>query len=217
VTQYGILTSVRAVVNPRFNLTTPLVSGLIYIAPGMGFFVGSVVGGRLSDHTVKKYIMKRDGVRIPKDRLNSGLVGLFIGLPISMLLYGWSLQKEVGGLALPIVCAFWIGLSLMGTFNALNTYTAEVSPSEKAEVVASKYLVQYMFGATSTAVTLPLIDTVGVGWSFTICMHLILKTPFEIYLLTRNDSYGSSYIWWLFGADYCSTWTKILEVTDLFT
>lgn len=94
----------------------------------MGFFVGSIVGGRLSDRTVKKYIAKRDGERIPKDRLNSGLTGLFIVLPISMLLYAWSLEKGFGGLALPIVAAFWIGVGTMGTFNALNTYTAGKHP-----------------------------------------------------------------------------------------
>ncbi|KAH6651688.1 putative MFS transporter [Truncatella angustata] len=171
-TQYGLLTSVRHVINPRFNLTTPLVSGLIYIAPGVGFFVGSVVGGRLSDRTVKNYIVKREGTRLPKDRLNSGLGGLFIVLPISMLLYGWSLQKGFGGLALPIVAGFWVGVGLMGTFNALNTYTAEVSPAEKAEVICSKYIVQYIFGAACTAAVVPLIDAIGVGWAFTLFVAL---------------------------------------------
>lgn len=124
ITQYGLLSSVRHVINPRFNLTTSLVSGLFYIAPGAGFIVGSLVGGRLSDRTVKQWIAKRDGLRLPKDRLNSSLVHLFIVLPISMLLYGWSLEKNFGGLALPIVMAFWIGVGLMGAFNGLNTYTA---------------------------------------------------------------------------------------------
>lgn len=119
-----MITSVRQIINPRFNLSTPLISGLFYIAPGVGFFVGSVVGGRLSDRTVKKYIAKRDGVRLPEDRLNSGLIGMFVVLPISMLLYAWGLEKGVGGLALPIVAAFWIGVGLMGSFNSLNTYTA---------------------------------------------------------------------------------------------
>lgn len=169
VTQYGILTSVRHVINPRFNLSTPLVSGLVYIAPGVGFFVGSVVGGRFSDRTVKRYMAKREGVRLPKDRLNSGLSGLFIVLPISMLLYGWSLDREFGGLALPIVAGFWVGVGLMGTFNALNTYTAEVSPAEKADVICTKYIVQYIFGAACTAAVVPLIDAIGVGWAFTLC------------------------------------------------
>ncbi|CAI6086692.1 unnamed protein product [Clonostachys chloroleuca] len=167
ITQYALLTSVRHIINPRFNLTTPLVSGLFYIAPGAGFIVGSLVGGRISDHTVKQWIAKRDGLRLPKDRLNSSLVHLFIVLPISMLLFGWSLEKNIGGLALPIVMAFWIGVGLMGAFNGLNTYTAEVFPDQRAEVVSSKYVLQYVFGASATGAVVPLLNSIGVGWSFT--------------------------------------------------
>jgi MFS family permease len=122
--QYGLLTSVRSTVNPRFNLTTPLISGLFYIAPGAGFLIGSILGGRLSDRTVKLYIKKRNGLRVPQDRLNSGLLPLCFVLPVSILVYGWSLQAKVGGMALPIVAAFFGGVGLMGSFNGLNTYTA---------------------------------------------------------------------------------------------
>lgn len=124
VTQYGILTSVRHIVNPRFGLTTPLVSGLFYLAPGMGFILGSLCGGHLSDMAVKRYIKKRNGLRLPKDRLNSSLIPLAVVLPTSLSLYGWSLDKGFGRLALPIVMAFWIGLGLMSAWNALNTYSA---------------------------------------------------------------------------------------------
>ncbi|KAI1843555.1 hypothetical protein JX266_010188 [Neoarthrinium moseri] len=188
VTQFGILTSVRHIINPRFHLTTPLVSGLFYIAPGIGFFVGSVVGGRFSDRTVKRYIVKREGIRLPKDRLNSGLTGLFIVLPISMLLYGWSLEKEFGGLALPIVAGFWVGTGLMGTFNALNTYTAEVLPKEKAEVICTKYIVQYVCAAACTAAVVPLIDAIGVGWSFTFFVALDMLGGLLVVYIARFSS-----------------------------
>lgn len=128
MTQFGLLASVRYIITPRFNLSTPLVAGLFYIAPGAGFIAGSLFGGHLSDRTVIRYIAKRDGLRIPQDRLNSGLVGLLVVLPIWMLIYGWTLEKEVGSLALPVVSAFWIGAGLMGTFNGLNTYAAGMVP-----------------------------------------------------------------------------------------
>lgn len=124
VYHFALLTSARSIINPLFNLTTPLVSGLFYIAPGTGFLIGSILGGKLSDRTVRKYIVKRNGVRLPQDRLNSGLMSLFLVLPIAALLYGWTLQAEVGGLALPIITAFTGGMGLMGGFNGLNTYTA---------------------------------------------------------------------------------------------
>ncbi|KAI1077901.1 putative MFS transporter [Whalleya microplaca] len=185
VTQYGLLTSVRHIINPRFNLTTPLISGLFYIAPGIGFWIGSIVGGRLSDHTVRRYIAKRGGVRLPEDRLNSGLSALFVILPISVLLYGWCLQKEFGGLALPIVTGFWMGVGLMGTFNALNTYTTEVYPAEKAEIICSKYIMQYAFGASSSAAVVPLINAIGVGWSFTIFVLLDIAGGVMVLILTK--------------------------------
>ncbi|KAF5655027.1 FMS1 involved in the biosynthesis of pantothenic acid [Fusarium sp. NRRL 25303] len=45
ISQYGLLTCVRHIITPRYHIATPLISGLFYIAPGMGFIVGSVLGG----------------------------------------------------------------------------------------------------------------------------------------------------------------------------
>lgn len=90
----------------------------------MGFLVGSVVGGKLSDRAVKKWIIKRDGTRLPQDRLNSGIATLFGVLPAAALIYCWTLEEEVGGMAVPVIAAFFAGAGLLGAFNALNTYSA---------------------------------------------------------------------------------------------
>lgn len=73
---------------------------------------------------MKKWILKRNGERLPQDRLNSGLVTLFGVLPGATLIYGWTLQEEVGGMVVPIIAAFFAGVGLLGTFNGLNTYAA---------------------------------------------------------------------------------------------
>ncbi|KAK1498630.1 major facilitator superfamily transporter [Colletotrichum costaricense] len=166
--QYGLLSSIRRVINPRFGLTTPLISGLFYLAPGAGFLMGSTIGGRVSDHTVKRYIRKRNGLRLPQDRLKSSLPAIFFVLPAGTLIYGWSVQKEVGGIALPIVSCFFEGLGLMWSFSGLNTYSAEAMPERRTAVISSKYIVQYSFGAGSVGGLVPMIDAIGVGWSFTI-------------------------------------------------
>jgi MFS family permease len=121
---YALLTSARAIFNPRFHLTSALVSGLFYLAPGAGFLLGSIVGGRLSDRTVRRYIARRGGVRLPQDRLNSGLLTMLLVMPAAALVYGWTLQEERGGMPVPIVAAFVGGFALMGSFNSLNTYAA---------------------------------------------------------------------------------------------
>ena len=73
---------------------------------------------------VRKWIVKRNGIRLPQDRLNSGLITLFLVLPAAALVYGWTLQEGVGGMVVPIIAAFFGGVGLMGTFNGLNTYAA---------------------------------------------------------------------------------------------
>lgn len=72
---------------------------------------------------MKRYIEKR-GVRIPEDRLRAGL--WFTGLvsPIGFLMYGWSVQHEKGGMAVPIVGMVLTGMAQMAGFSALNTYCA---------------------------------------------------------------------------------------------
>lgn len=86
--------------------------------------LGSVIGGKLSDRAVKKWIIKRNGVRLPQDRLNSGLATLFGVLPAATLIYCWTLEEEVGGMVVPIIAAFFAGMGLLGAFNGLNTYSA---------------------------------------------------------------------------------------------
>ncbi|KAK7220000.1 hypothetical protein V2G26_008003 [Clonostachys chloroleuca] len=93
--QYSLLTPIRYVINPRFNLTTPIQSALFFLPPGAGFMFGVLFGGKWSDFIVARYIEKR-GRRIPEDRLNAAVILLAVFIPGSMLLYGWSIDKEVG-------------------------------------------------------------------------------------------------------------------------
>ncbi|KAH7383543.1 putative MFS transporter [Cadophora sp. MPI-SDFR-AT-0126] len=184
--QYGLLSSIREIINPRFHLTTPLISGLFYIAPGAGFLLGSIVGGQFSDYTVRKYMLKRKGVRLPQDRLNSGVLAMILLVPGAALTFGWTLQKEVGGMAVPVITSFVAGAGLMGSFNGLNTYTAEVLPYKRSEVISGKYVIQYIFGAASTAGIVPLITTIGVGWAFTILAFLVLMAGLVVLLIAKR-------------------------------
>lgn len=128
INQYSLLSSVRHIINPLFNLTSPMYSGLFFLAPGVGFLAGSVVAGHLSDRCVVRYRARRDGVRFAEDRLNSSLPWFFIVLPVGTLLYGWSVDQEVGGMGLPISASFIEGFGLMAAFNGLNTYAAGKFP-----------------------------------------------------------------------------------------
>ncbi|KAF5012013.1 hypothetical protein FDECE_1908 [Fusarium decemcellulare] len=122
---YSLLTPIRFVLNPRLNLTTPLQSGLLYLVPGAGYLIGTQVGGRLVDHVVKSWIRRR-GFRLQEDRLRSSILTLGILLPGSTLLYGWSVDRNFGGVALPGICMFAQGFAQMCAFPSLNAYILDV-------------------------------------------------------------------------------------------
>jgi MFS family permease len=131
---YSLLTPIRYVLNPRFDLTSPLQSGLFYIAPGCGYLFGTFFGGRWADHIVKKWIGIR-GERVPEDRLRSCLVSMGVIVPGCMLIYGWSVEKRVGGIALPVIMMFLQGVAQLFCFPSLNTYCLDVMQGRSAEVV----------------------------------------------------------------------------------
>ncbi|KAK4622138.1 MFS-type transporter ppsE [Fulvia fulva] len=172
--QYALLSSPRHILVSQFNLNTPLISGLFYLSPTAGFLFGTIIGGRFSDHTVRQWIKRRDGIRLPQDRLRSGFASFFFVIPAASLIFGWCIEEQVGGLAIPIVTAFFSAAGLLAALAGLNTYCAEVMPKRRSDAIASKYVVQYTFSALATATCVPMIDAIGVGWQSTISTILVL-------------------------------------------
>lgn len=203
---YSLLTPIRYVLNPRFGLETPLQSGLFYIAPGCGYLVGTFVGGRYADYVVKKYIRKR-GHRVSEDRLRSCVFFLGGVIPACMIVYGWSIEKRVGGVALPVVMMFLQGVAQLFCFPSLNTYCLDVMQSRSAEVVgmytlpfhpiavtnnevAGNYFMRYMFAAAGSAACLPAVRAIGVGWFSTISAVFLMAGAAATYVTAL---YGQSW------------------------
>lgn len=128
------------------------------------------MGGRWADHTVKKWIVKRGGVRVPEDRLKSCLVFIGIVIPGCILIYGWTVEKAVGGIPVPVLAMFFQGVAQLFCFPSLNTFCLDVmqSSGRSAEVVAGNYMFRYVFAAVGSGVVLPAIEGIGVGWFSTI-------------------------------------------------
>ncbi|EJT76213.1 hypothetical protein GGTG_06135 [Gaeumannomyces tritici R3-111a-1] len=174
---YSLLTPIRYVINPRFNLTTPMQSGFFYLAPGCGYLVGSLFGGQYADYTVKRWMAKRGGRRVPEDRLRSAVVFIGVVVPACTLTYGWGLERDVGGVPLAVVTLFVQAVAQLFGFPSLNTYCLDVMQPRAAEVVAGNYMIRYMFACLGTAVVLPAVGAVGVGWFCTISSaFLVLST-----------------------------------------
>lgn len=188
--QYSLLTPITYVLDPRFHLTTPIESGLFYLAPGCGYVVGTLFGGRWADHIVRKWIRKRDGVRVAEDRLKSCLFFLGVAIPGFVLIYGWTVDQQVGGIPVPVIALFLQGVCQLFCFPSLNTYCLDVMQSKgrSAEVVAGNYMIRYAFGALGTGVALPAIEAIGVGWFSTISALFLATSGSLIWLTTVAGS-----------------------------
>ncbi|ROW08147.1 hypothetical protein VPNG_06882 [Cytospora leucostoma] len=175
---YSLLTPIRYVLNPRFNLTTPMQSGLFYLAPGAGYLLGTFFGGRYADHIVKKYIAKSpDTTPVPEDRMRSALPFMGVVIPACVLIYGWSVDRGVGGIPLAVVMLFLQGVAQLFCLPSLNTYCLDVMQRNGSDVIAGNYFLRYLFACLGTAVVLPAVERIGVGWFSTIsALFLVCST-----------------------------------------
>ncbi|KAL3424018.1 hypothetical protein PVAG01_03298 [Phlyctema vagabunda] len=176
---YSLLTPIRYVLNPRFNLTTPIQSGLFYLAPGCGYIFGTFFGGRFADHITIKWAKKK-GKRVPEDRLRSCIPFMGIVIPSCMLLYGWSIEKRFGGIALPVIMMFCQGVAQLFCFPSLNTYCLDVMQAHGAEVIAGNYMIRYLFAAMGSSVVLPAIENIGVGYFSTISAAFLVLSSLSV-------------------------------------
>jgi MFS family permease len=100
-----------------------------------------------------------------------------IVIPGCILIYGWCVEKRKGGIPLPVIVLFLQGVAQLFCFPSLNTYCLDVMQNRSGEVVAGNYMVRYFFGAFGTAVCLPAIEKIGVGWFSTIsALFLVVAT-----------------------------------------
>lgn len=143
-----------------------------------------MVGGRWADHVVKKWIRKR-GRRVPEDRLKSCVAFTGLEIPECMLEYGWTLEKAVGGIPVPVSAMFLQGLAQFFCFPSLNTYRLDVvrSKGRWAEVVAGNHMVRDLFEAAGSAAVLPAVEKIGVRWFSTMSCDLLMFSA-ELVLLT---------------------------------
>ncbi|PYH92604.1 MFS general substrate transporter [Aspergillus ellipticus CBS 707.79] len=169
--QYILLVPIRYILDPRFHLTTPIEAGLFYLSPGCGYIIGTLLGGRWSDFVVRKFIQKRNGHRIPEDRLRACAPFICIATPACILVYGWTVDRELGGIPVPVIAMFLQGVCQLFCFPCLNSYCLDVMQDKEGqgcEVVAANYVFRYFFAAVATGVVLPAFQAMGVGWFTTI-------------------------------------------------
>jgi MFS family permease len=150
---------------PPYNFSAIEV-GLCYISNCLGYAIGSVVGGRLSDARLRQYQRAHNGATNPIARLRIVWYGVGF-VPLGLLLYGWLVEKRVHWVA-PLAGAFLFGLGLMLVTSTVMPFLVDVRPGVGASVVADLNLVRNLLAAIGTVVSPIATRHIGYGWFMTI-------------------------------------------------
>jgi len=163
--------------------------GLTFIANGVGSMVGTLVTGKILDldyrrvkakyesrfdveagtHQSKSNASQED---FPIEKARLRLVPFFSILQcLSILLFGWTIQyPHRVHIAVPIVSTFITGWTAVSTQSVIMTYLVDIFPDRSAAASASLNLARCLFAAGGTSFVMPMIDGIGVGLTFTVCV-----------------------------------------------
>lgn len=176
----------------------PLRIGLSYLPMAGGSVVAAFGVGPLMN---KNYARHCRRLGIPYDRTRQQDLSNFpierarleVGAPLLLLSaagtagWGWALQgPHAAHVAVPYVLLFIQGAALIGFNNTASALLVDVNPGKAGTATAANNLTRCLVGAGASAAIVPLIETVGDGWAFTLVGALYIAFSPLLWLVVRN-------------------------------
>ncbi|KXN73743.1 MFS general substrate transporter, partial [Conidiobolus coronatus NRRL 28638] len=141
--------------------------GLSFTATGAGNIFGSIGTGFISDYLVRRYARTNNGnASPPKLRLYVILIGSIVAIP-ALLMNGWFINYKLP-LAAVLLSQFLLGLSMTNIVSGIFNYYIEIFPTKSSSVCACNSALRIIFAAITTKATPSLLNSIGVGYTFTI-------------------------------------------------
>ncbi|KAI9500966.1 major facilitator superfamily domain-containing protein [Coemansia spiralis] len=152
---------------------SPGMSGVCFLASGIGCIFGSTSGGRVTDIMLKRkkraLIAKMQGgeeeakaIRVPAEaRLEVMWIGTLLFL-CGLIISGWLIDKKLS-LAGVLVMQFCIGAGMAFTFQSLGSYLIDVFPSMSARITGVQNFWRSAWGAVIVQVFPTMLSNIGWG------------------------------------------------------
>ncbi|KAJ8120225.1 hypothetical protein ONZ43_g3013 [Nemania bipapillata] len=133
-TMYLMFNTIPPTFEGQYGFPTSL-TGLIYLALGLGYFIGLWSFSILSDRTVLRLTKRNNGVFEPEMRLS--LVVYYACLcPVTFFWYGWTTYYKVHWIA-PILSLIPFGVSILGVYLPTQAYIIDAYPLYSASGLAA--------------------------------------------------------------------------------
>ena len=169
--------------------------GLVYIPFGAGSIISAFSTGKAIDWNYRRHA-KRNGFPLTKNRHQDltefpiEKARLEVALPllyfanIGSIAYGWTLDYRTN-LAGPLILLFVFGYGSMAAFQVMQILIVDINPGNAASSTAANNLFRCLLGAGSTAVVVPMIERMGVGWAYTFASLVWMALSPTLWLLLK--------------------------------
>lgn len=181
-----IITVMSTLFKSTYGLTD-LQIGLTFISNGFGCVLGTLTTGKFLDFDYRR--IKANYTGLPEDfplesaRLRT--IWIWSGVQCtSVIVFGWTLQYDVH-IAVPIICTFFLGWAATSVISTVTTLMVDVFPDQSASATAALNLVRCLMAAGATAGALPVVNAIGVGWTFTMVFFIELASLSLVVLQLR--------------------------------
>jgi len=162
----------------------PLQIGLVLLSYGCGSMLGSDLGGRYSDRTLKHLIATNGGFRTPELRLQTTWLtrGFMLLLPPSVAAYGWVAQLH---LHIAAICVFLFlsGFFCIFLYASTLTYIVDANLGRSSTAFATNGAFRGLFAFTAAEVVIPIQGAVGEGVLYSIWAGLIVLAELMMVLV----------------------------------
>ncbi|RPD56171.1 vacuolar DHA amino acid exporter [Lentinus tigrinus ALCF2SS1-7] len=161
--------------------------GLVLLAFGIGSLVGSVCGGRYSDHVFRKLKARNGGTSQAEMRLQSTMIFMPF-LPVSVIAYGWVCERHVHVAAI-CVMLFLSGLFSIAIYSSTLAYIVDANNGRSSSAVATNSAFRGGAAFIAAEVAVPLQNAIGDGGMYSLWAGLLVFSELLILL-----------VWWKGGA-----------------
>ncbi|RDW62641.1 hypothetical protein BP5796_10943 [Coleophoma crateriformis] len=173
---YCVLSGMSKLLNEIYGYNDTIV-GLMFLPLCGGSLVAAFTQGRIMDWNYRRHAA-RLGIEVKKGReqnlrdfpIESARLQIAVPMTIfaavSVIGYGWVLDARVS-IAGPIVFLFLAGYGLIASSQSTSVLMVDINPGQAGAATAGYNLVRCLLGAGATALTVPLLDALGIGWNYT--------------------------------------------------
>ena len=172
--------------------------GLMYL-PNIGgtlaasFTIGKVMNWNYQRHAEKlglgqidrKQQMDLSNFPIERARLEI-VLPLIPATAIITIGWGWALDSQTS-IAVLCILLFAVGMTYISVINVFNAMISDYYRTTAATAVAMNWFIRCLVGAGMSAVILPLIKAIGVGWAYTlVATALLLFSPLVLICMYKG-------------------------------